>query len=152
MENIPTPGEYQNKPPTQMPTEIPPNTPPNNQPQRAGKQRHGCLTVWLILIILANIGTTVAMVSIISTNPGSYYAWAMPVYIIFGVWAVICAIALFNWKKWGFYGFILGAVGLMIVYLISRSYAYAFTPFISVAVLFAVLNIGGVDKGWTQLE
>lgn len=168
MENIPTPDQYKNPSPVPPPPEtyknVPSNTPPStptliyspppNTPTTAptSKQRHGCLTAWLLFIIVANIGVTVYSVVTISAHPHLYYAWAMPVIIIFGVWTVICAVAIFMWKKWGFYGFIAGAIGMMIVYLVSGSYLYAFTPFISVAVLYAVLNIGKENRGWPQME
>jgi lipopolysaccharide export LptBFGC system permease protein LptF len=136
------------------------NTPKPNTPQDVTdiqssspiKKRHGCLTAWLVLIIIANVAVMIISVASISSNPSNYYVWAIPVEIIFGVWAVVCAIALFKWKKWGFWGFFIAAIILTIIYIIAGNYVYCITPFISVGILYAVLNIGKDNKGWPQLE
>jgi hypothetical protein len=140
MQNIPTSNTTQD------------NVPAESQPPVTSKKRHGCLTAWLLIIILFNIGVTIYTIVVVSSDPEQYYAWAMPVQIIFGVWSVICAIAIFMWKKWGFYGFFLGAVAGMITNIVIGNYTYMLQPFIALLCLFGVLNIGGDKRGWTQLE
>jgi hypothetical protein len=168
MGNIPTPDSYKSREPTPPPTpetykDTPSGTPPSTPtptymppttptPVSADKRRHGCLTAWLLLIIVVNIGLTIWNVVSISQEPHLYYAWAMPVIIIFCVWIVTCAVAIFMWKKWGFYGFCAGAIGEMIVYIIAGNYFYFLMPLVGVAILFSVLNIGKENRGWTQLE
>ena len=70
-----------------------------------------------------------------------------------GTLNVMCAIALLQWKRWGFYGFCGTAViscfinvslGLGIVSLILS--------LIAVGVLFGMLNIGQEKKAWPKLE
>jgi len=139
MDNSPTPN-------------VPQDIRPTANPPLSQKSRHGCLTTWLILIIIANITNMIISSVTISANPGDYYQWALPAQIVLGIWAVICALALFRWKKWGFYGFLSAAVVLLILNLISQNYLYSFTPFISVIILYAVLNIGKDNKGWPQME
>lgn len=168
MENIPTPDQYKNPTPIppppdtykNVPSSVPPSTPtpvynypPSTPPTTpTSKRRHGCLTAWLLFIIASNLGLTIWSVITISQEPELYYAWAMPVIIIFCVWIVTCAVAIFLWKKWGFYGFVLGAIAEMILYIIQGSWLFCLTPFISVAILYAVLNIGTYNRGWPQLD
>jgi len=136
-----------------QPVPTAPPTPPPAQPQGPQpKRRHGCLTTWLIIIILANIISAIVVASVASSVSSNIPGWLIPAEIVFGVWAVVCAIALFMWKKWGFWGFFVGAVAGMIANIASGDYVYAVTPFISVAILYGVLNIGKDNKGWPQLE
>ena len=121
-----------------------------NQPNR--KSRHGCLTAWLILIIIGSIVNTALAIHAVVSDPWLYPSWVIPVQTLFSIWSIICVAALFMWKKWGFYGFIASAVALMIVAIVVENYAYMFTPFISVLALFGILNIGGDKRGWAQME
>jgi hypothetical protein len=132
-----------NDPLRNVPT-VPPTTP-------GRKQRHGCLTAWLIFIIVANASATILISASSSQLAQSLAGWEITVDILFGVWTVICAVALFMWKKWGFFGFLGGAVVSMALNLVYGEYFYALTPFISVAILYGVLQIGGPNKGWAQL-
>jgi hypothetical protein len=130
------------------PTETPP-TPSSPQ----AKNRHGCLTTWLILIIIAAI----AIIIIYATSAGTLTqadmpGWAIPVLIILGIFEIICAIALFMWKKWGFWGFCALAIIACIVNLMLGLGVYSFSGLISIAILYGVLQIGGDNKGWPQLE
>jgi hypothetical protein len=69
------------------------------------------------------------------------------------VFIIICAVGLFMWKKWGFWGFCAAAVIGIIINISSGGPIYAIiSPIISVLVLFGVLNIGKENKGWPQLE
>lgn len=64
-----------------------------------------------------------------------------------------CAYALFLWKKWGFYGFISTAVATVTINLINGAgLVKALLGLIWVVILFAVLNIGEENDGWSQLE
>jgi hypothetical protein len=79
--------------------------------------------------------------------------WGFPVLIAGGVFNLVCAIALFKWKKWGFWGFSLSACVVLFVNLaIGLSPAQAFGGLVGVAILYGVLQIGKTDKGWPQLE
>ncbi|MDD3641904.1 MAG: hypothetical protein PHQ19_00345 [Candidatus Krumholzibacteria bacterium] len=81
------------------------------------KQRHGCLTAWLILMIVAN--SLSALVYLFAKNlimdaaPGAP-GWTFPVYAALGIVNVVCAVALARWKKWGFYGFVVTTVAGMV--------------------------------------
>jgi hypothetical protein len=121
-----------------------------------GKQRHGCLTAWLVLMIIANLAIALIYLfgsSAIRHDFPSAPGWAFPVLAIAGIVNVICAIALFQWKKWGFSGVIATTVVTFVVNLIIRlNVLRALFGFVGIAILYGVLQIGKERKGWTQLE
>ncbi len=79
--------------------------------------------------------------------------WAFPVLGVIGVFNLVCAIALFAWKKWGFYGFIVSsAVTFAINLAIGVPVVHALMGFVGVLVLYCVLQIGNGNKGWPQLD
>lgn len=120
------------------------------------KQRHGCLTAWLVVVIAGN--AVVALVNLLERDvirqqlpnaPG----WAFPVLAILGVVNIICAVALFQWKKWGFYGICATTTaGLLINLSIGVGIGPSLTGLIGIALLYGVLQIGGDRKAWPQLE
>ncbi len=120
------------------------------------KQRHGCLTAWLVLMIIANgfaaLGTPLMVGSIQQTIP-NFPAWVVWPIALLAVLNLVFAVALFNWKKWGFFGFLgtsLAAFGLNIYATIGI--AQAVFGLVGIAVLYGVLQIGGQKSGWSQLE
>jgi hypothetical protein len=121
-----------------------------------GKQRHGCLTAWLVLMIIANSGTALVYLlgsAAIKQNLPNAPGWAFPVLAVLGILNVACAVALLQWKKWGFFGFIASALAAFGVNLaIGLNIVQACFGLVGVAVLYAVLQIGNENKGWPQLE
>jgi hypothetical protein len=122
----------------------------------APKQRHGCLTAWLVLMIIANgftaLGTPLMVGAIQQTIP-NFPAWVVWPIALLAVLNVVFAIALFNWKKWGFFGFLgtsLAAFGLNIYAGIGIPQAVF--GLVSIAILYGVLQIGGQKSGWSQLD
>ena len=121
-----------------------------------GKSRHGCLPAWLVLVIVANSATGLmyllgsdAIRKTIPDAPG----WAFPVLIVFSVFNLVCAIALFQWKKWGFWGFCVSSVVALIVNLaIGLGIGSALGGLIGAAITYGVLQIGKENKGWPQLD
>ena len=121
-----------------------------------GKSRHGCLTAWLVLMIIVNSAS--AMMYLLGSDairqslpnaPG----WAFPVLIVFSLFNLVCAIALFQWKKWGFWGFCISSVVALVVNLsIGLGIGPALGGLIGVALLYGVLQIGKENKGWPQLD
>jgi len=120
------------------------------------KQRHGCLTAWLILMIIANSLTSLAFLmgsqSVRLKFPMAP-PWAFPVLGVLGVINLVCAIALFKWKKWGFFGFAASSTVAFIVNLmVGVPILQALLGILGFVILFAVLQIGKENKGWAQLE
>lgn len=119
------------------------------------KQRHGCLTAYLVLMIVANSAT--ALIYLVGSEDirrsvPNMPDLVFPVLIAAGIFNLICAIALFRWKKWGFWGFVVSAV---VVFAINLSggvgIASALGGLVGVAILYGVLQIGKERAGWPQL-
>ncbi len=79
--------------------------------------------------------------------------WLFPVLAVVAIGNAGCAYALFLWKKWGFYGFLVTAAISVTANLINgASVFHASLGLVGVAVLFILLHIGTEDNGWEQLE
>ena len=120
------------------------------------KKRHGCLTAFLILMIIANVLTTIMYLlgsSYIKQTLPNAPGWIFPALAVLGIFNLVCVIALFKWKKWGFWGFCASAVVALLVNIsIGLGIAQSLFGLIGVAVLFGVLHLGKENKGWHQME
>ncbi len=128
------------------------------------KRRHGCLTAWLIFLIVANslglLGNAYFALNpkVYETTVAQQGLRAVPsltflLLTCLSALSIACAIALFKWKKWGFYGFLGVSVAAFIINLsIGINLVQSLLGFVGVALLYGVLNIGEGNKGWTQLE
>ena len=119
------------------------------------KKRHGCLTAYLIVMIVANSGTALLYFFsgdfVRSANP-NMPSWALPVLGIFGVFNLVCSFALFKLKKWGFYSFVISAVIVAFINVsIGMGIGSVIGGLLGVAILYGVLHIGKENKGWPQL-
>ena len=113
------------------------------------KQRHWCLTAWLILMILANSVIVLSVLMAITIKP------SLPDHHLglFAIANVVFLVALFQWKKWGFLGYVgtnilIMASGLATGWHIGRFLLQV----LWVLILYALLQIGKEKRGWTQLE
>ena len=74
------------------------------------KQRHGCVTAWLIFMIVANSMTAVFYLFfsevIIKTIPGGMTKSMIMVLGIIGVVNVLFSVLLLQWRKIAFWGFV----------------------------------------------
>jgi hypothetical protein len=127
------------------------------------RQRHGCLTAWLIFVIVASsisalanlyFGINPQLLSNLSTQGISNASGATFIVLaIISVLNVVCASALFKWKKWGFYGiFGISVVTFIINLSIGINIVSALMGFIGIAILYGVLNMGGENNAWARLE
>ena len=121
------------------------------------KQRHGCLTTWLILMIIA--GSLTALMSLLGsqaikqTFPAAPDWYAFPVMTIFSIFNLVCVIALFKWKKWGFWGLLVSyLVNIFMNLSIGLAIRESLYGLGGIVFLYAVLHIGKEKRGWTQLE
>ena len=122
------------------------------------RKRHGCLTAWLVLIIVCNSGALV-MAYLPRGNEAfrQIFGWAFPVLIVLWLFTLVCAIALFQWKKWGFWGFCVSMVGGFVVELSAGGGGVGLITSLvgligCVALFYGVLHIGKENKGWPQLD
>ena len=120
------------------------------------KSRHGCLTAWLVLMIIGN--SAGALMYLLASEPirrtlPNMPGWAFPVMLVSLLVNLVCAIALFRWKKWGFWGFCASCV---VTFVVNLSYGLgigkSITGLVSVLILYGVLHLGKENKGWPQLE
>ena len=66
---------------------------------------------------------------------------------------LICAVALFRWKRWGLWGFVGSAVIVFFLNLaMGPGLGSALAGLLGIAILFGVLHIGKERKGWAQLD
>ena len=120
------------------------------------KERHGCLTAWLVLMIVANGLTAVAMPLMVGPFLEEYPN--APPWVVWPIAAnaalnVVFAFALFNWKKWGFVGFFLNNVVLCALNLYAGIGVFqSVAGLLGLPILYGVLQIGRPKSGWDQLE
>jgi hypothetical protein len=120
------------------------------------KNRHGCLTAFLIFIIIVNSLT--ALIYLIGGNAviqalPNIPSWALIVMGILAVFNLVCAIALFKWKKWGFWGFFFSSIiALFLNISIGFGIGQSLIGLLGIAILYGVLHIGKDNKGWPQLD
>jgi hypothetical protein len=119
------------------------------------KSRHGCLTAYLILAIIVNAGVgfyyliRANYLSQINNVPISFFITLA----ILGVTNIVCAIALFRWRKWGFWGFcVTTVIGLILNIILGLGVFSIVSSMISIGIMFGILQIGQGNKGWPQLE
>ncbi len=119
------------------------------------KQRHGCLTAWLTLMIILNsILSLVYLASAVGASSQSRLP-TFPLLLLsaVGIANVACAIALFKWKKVGFYGFIgTSAVAFFINISIGLGIGPSSIGLVGIGLLYGVLQIGNEHAGWRQLD
>lgn len=120
------------------------------------KKRHGFLTFWLGFMVLTNIVTAASYFfwpEIIQETTPSLSRLKIMVTGFIAVFNVLCAIALFKWKKWGFWGFCCSAIlGTVVNFDIMPNVNGILLGVISIAILYGVLHIGKENKAWPQLE
>ncbi len=102
------------------------------------KERGALLTVWLILMLLAKVLTTLVY-SVLAVSPvgrgillPGIQLWAIYVFMLFGLLNVVCVVFLFLWKRWAFY-----------VLCASAGIAFVSNLFLGVGV-FAFVGLAGV--------
>lgn len=124
--------------------------------QRALKSRHGLLTAVLVIMLIANAGVAISYLM----HPGAIRAaipsapfWSVYVLAALSVFNLVCVIALWFWKRWGFWGFCRSAVVAFVANLsFGLGPAQSLLGLAGIVILFGVLQIGRESKGWPQLE
>ncbi|HTB62936.1 MAG TPA: hypothetical protein VK737_05045 [Opitutales bacterium] len=142
----------------------PPGTyaPPPDSPVPRKPKRHGCLTTWLILMILLELislltsgataggkSSALGMLGNIKPPP----AWYDHVLLILSGLDIFCAVFVFMWKKWAFYGTVLVALTVLVLGLVAgQSIVDGLSALLLPGVLYGVLQIGGENSGWHRLK
>ncbi len=122
------------------------------------KQRHGCVTAWLILMIILN--SLVAFLYLFFSDffaenlPGTVSKSMLVVLAILGIANVVFAVLLFNWKKIGFWGFLVSAIATFIVNLkIGLGLGQSLFGLVGLGILYGILQIKKNNiSTWQNLE
>ena len=122
------------------------------------KERHGCVTAWLVFMIIVNAG--VGIWYLISSEDISRMLPSRPdpsMLMITGVVAfanVAFAVLLLKWKKIGFFGFIGSSIaGVILNLALGLGIGQSVTGLIGVVILYGILQIKKDDKStWEGLE
>ena len=124
------------------------------------KQRHGCLTAWLVVMIIVLALSLIVIPLGYLVDPQSMrealpdVPWALPMAVASSLFYLIFTIALFAWKKWAFWGYVVFTIaGVIMGALMGAAMWELVLSLAFIVVLYAVLHIGGKEKkGWSQLE
>ena len=120
------------------------------------KQRHGCLTASLILMIIVNSLTAPIYLlgsKAIRQHLPTIPDWMFTVLVLMSTANLVCAIALFKWKKWGFFGFAGTSIICFVMNLVAGfNMIQALLGLLGPVILYGVLQIGKEKKAWPQLE
>ena len=118
------------------------------------KQRHGCVTALLIIIIFINSISTILYLFASEVIAKNYPYGISTVFVILSICNVIFSILLFNWASFGFWGFVITSSAIFLVNLnIGVGIGRSLLGLAMIAILYGVLQIkeNGVT-GWDHLE
>ena len=119
------------------------------------RKRHPFLTLWLIVIIGANSIEAFRQFYFREMFLETYPQAPEWVFVSIGLLAginIALGTALFFWKKWAFWGFLLSSLGGLLLYLKAGAGIQTLLGLTVVAVLYIALQLGGENKGWHQLD
>lgn len=111
----------------------------------ATKQRGKLLAFWLWLMVVANSLTALFYLfgtsALYTTYPSVPHA-IYPLYALIGLINVGCAIALLQWKKWGFYAFCGSAVvaGVLNIIIFKMGIFGVISGFVGPIVLYFIMK------------
>lgn len=83
-----------------------------------------------------------------------HHRWLSLAAILCNALSAVCLLALFWWKKWGFYGYLLLSVAALAIpwTTFGSLMRDAVATFVMLVVLCVTLQVGGERQGWKQLE
>ena len=122
------------------------------------KSRHGCVTAWLVLMIIANSLTGLIYLlvpeNISKLLPGEVPSLFFLVLGLIGISNVVFSMALFRWKLWGFYGFIVSSLAAFVINVyIGLGTGQAIFGLAGIAILYGILQIKKDNiSAWNFME
>lgn len=122
------------------------------------KKRHGCLTAWLIMLMVANSLSALVYFIIdpkLLETQGIFMGKEQMILLGFlGIINLSFAIGLWFWKKWAFYGFAISGGMMFLTNLnLGTDAVSASLGLVGVLLLFSLLQMkNGETSGWEQLE
>ena len=120
------------------------------------KQRHGCVTFWLWLVLLVNAGSVLMqVVNLFDPSESVYPVWTVVLLVLLASCNVVASLLLMRWRKLGFYLFVASALAELVVGLLLLDYhpVESVTSLASIAIWWAVLQIRYDGRSaWSQME
>jgi len=112
-------------------------------PTYAPRERGGCLTVFLVFIMGANVLALVYLCSLTTQVSRYSSASAMPILALaFGFQSAVlaCAAGMWNWKRWGYYGLAAVYVIEAGIMLLAGNLSMVVGAVIALGILFGLVN------------
>ena len=120
------------------------------------KQRHGCVTFWLWLVLLVNLGSVLMqVVNLFDPEETVYPVWTVVLLVLLASCNVVASLLLMRWRKLGFYLFVASALAELVVglLLLDLHPVESVTSLASIAIWWAVLQIRYDGRSaWSQME
>ena len=122
------------------------------------KQRHGCVTAWVVLMIITNSLTAIIYLfasDLITNNlPGNVSTPMIILLGLVGIGNVVFSVFLFQWKKLGFWGFATTSVMALIINLsLGLGIGQSILGLVGIALLYGILQIKKDNvSAWDNLE
>ena len=120
------------------------------------KQRHGCVTFWLWLVLLVNLGSVLMQViNLLDPSESVYPVWTVVLLVLLASCNVVASLLLMRWRKLGFYLFVASALAELVVglLLLDLHPVESVTSLASIAIWWAVLQIRYDGRSaWSQME
>ena len=114
-------------------------------------ERHGCLSLYLGVVVLGNTLGAVANCLAIGFLGGRLNVGLALFGLLQSTLMVVAALALLRGKQWGFWGFLLLAVFADLVALSNGGYLYVFGSLIGLLLLIGCVFGGGQKRAWNRL-
>ncbi|NPA37348.1 MAG: hypothetical protein GXO47_10920 [Chlorobi bacterium] len=129
-----------------------------NENTNTTKQRHGCVTAWLILMIIVN--SAIALLYLFAGDkvaqnfPGGIPKSILILLAVTGILNVVFAILLFKWKKIGFWGFLItGTITAIINFSLGLGVFQSLFGLTGIVILYGILQIKKDNvPAWENLE
>ncbi len=122
------------------------------------KERHGCVTAWLILMLVTNSIVAIiyffARESVTDNLPGNVSESMILLLGLLSISNVGFAILLFRWKRWAFYGFVVTSLGAFLINLdIGLGIGQSLLGLVGIAILYGILQIKKHNtSAWDHME
>ena len=122
------------------------------------KERHGCVSAWLILMMIGGVITAVMYLFtsdlITDALPVAIPQGMLIVLGLLGLLNIVFAVMLWQWKKIGFFGFAgITAVSLVINLYLSLGLTSVIGGVLGLVLLYGILQITkNGTSAWEQLE
>ena len=122
------------------------------------KQRHGCLTAWLIFLIIASsVGSLSIFFNSESMSKNLPYIKSENMLLVLGsieILNLMFAILLLKWVKLAFWGILSTSIVLCVIQIMgSKNYIYPIGTIIFASILYGLLKLKKNNiSGWENLD